>query len=303
MFGLFRKKFDPKEIEQHHIISLEALDASQKLLSSTASEVADAAAGAAESLRQQLTDTESRLYSIIDSIDDFVLVKDGEGRWKTMNTFGQGLYGWHNYEYLGKTDYELAEEYPDLKYHLYECLTSDIQAWEMGIPTRSEEHVVINNRMQYFDVVKTPVYDDHGNRKELIIVGRNITEVKEKHKRVKACFNALNAASDVIIICDGHGHIVFCNDKFLMKFGFTDFHDVIGKKMNIISSGKTTDKLYEELWSTIRSNKLWSGEITNKTAKGVDVKCKVNIMPVMNGVPDPIYYICTMKPLSDKDPQ
>lgn len=295
--GLFNKKkfiadLQSKESDE---LNLEQLDSSLELLRSTTAEVSLAAVEAAKVLEERLKDTESRLYGIIDSIDDFVLVKDGHGKWKTMNKFGQSLYGWHNYEYVGKTDEELMELYPEIRYHLADCSESDAQAWENGYPTRSEETVIINGKLQYFDVVKTPVFDELCNRKELIIVGRNITEVKSKNKRVKACFNALNAASDVITICDGHGYIVFCNDKFLQKYGFGDFHDVIGKKMNIISSGKTDNKIYEDLWKTIKSNKTWSGNIVNKTTKGIDVHCKVTIMPVMNGVPEPIYYICTMK--------
>lgn len=290
-----RKRCNLPEIYRSEPLDLDDLDHSLNLLRTTTAEVSEAAVQAAKVLEERLKETESRLYSIIDTVDDFICVKDGEGRWKTLNRFGQGLYGFDGYEYVGKTDLELAEIKPEFRLGFMACIESDSAAWESGTPTRSEEAFVVGNKVQYFDVVKTPVFDDIGNRKELIIVGRNITEVKSKNKRVKACFNALNAASDVITICDGHGYIVFCNDKFLQKYGFGDFHDVIGKKMNIISSGKTDNEIYEDLWKTIKSNKTWSGNIVNKTTKGIDVHCKVTIMPVMNGVPEPIYYICTMK--------
>lgn len=296
MFGLFKKKID-LHIPHLHVsekIDLSSLDASLELLQTTSLSVGQAALDAAKSLEMQLEDSEVRLYSIIDSINDFVCVKDGEGRYKIMNSFGESMYGWFNREYIGKTDYELIEEFPQFKDHLLCCVASDIQTWENKTPLRTEEFAMLGGKTQVFDVIKTPVFNEDGTKKELIIVGRNVTEVKAKNSRVKACFNALNAASDVIIICDGDGNIVFCNDKFLQKYGFHDHRDVVGKRMSIISSGKTQKEVYEDLWKTIKSGKVWSGVVINRTQKGTEVKCRNTILPVMNGRPNPIYYICTM---------
>ena len=299
MFSKLFKNYKTLPVQTNNIDTTQ-LDYSLELLRTTTAEVSEAAIKAAHVLQDRLRETEHRFFSIIDTIDDFVCIKDGDGRWLTLNKFGQDLYKWHNYEYIGKTDLELAVLYPEFKENLMNCYMTDESAWAKGNSIRIEEEFGEGDLAQIYDVVKTPVFDENGNRKEMIIVGRDITMVKQRHKRIKACFNALNSASDVITITDANGVIVFCNDKFLMKFGFTDHHEVVGQNMNIIASGKTPKSTYKELWKTIKSNKTWQHTITNKTVSGELVQCEVTVVPFMNGAPEPIYYICTMKPVKDK---
>ena len=291
---IFKNKYSP-EVDQPRV-DMSTLDSTFQLLQKTATDVSSLASDVSRRLDEKLKDTEFRLFSIIDSVDDFILVKDGNGRWKTLNKFGQQLYGFMDREYVGKTDWEIAERYPVYKKHLLLCSSSDSITWASGVPQRVEEVFEIDGKLQYFDTIKTPVFDENGNKKEMIIVGRNVTEVKEKQSRVKACFNALNSASDVILICGRFGEIVFCNDNFLNKFGFSSHEDVVGKNLGLLASNVTEQAKYDELWITARANKPWTGVITNKTLWGDEVTCNIHVVPVMNGIPEPIYYICTMKP-------
>ena len=85
------------------------LESSLQLLKQTTNEVSSTAVNAAIVLERRLRDTECRFFSTIDTINDLVIVKDGEGRWKTLNKVGQDLLGWHHREYYDKTDIELIQ--------------------------------------------------------------------------------------------------------------------------------------------------------------------------------------------------
>ena len=71
--------------KQHIELEKDRLEGSLQLLKKTTDEVSVAAVNAAVVLEQQLRDIERRFFSTIDIIDDLVIVKDGDGRWKTLN--------------------------------------------------------------------------------------------------------------------------------------------------------------------------------------------------------------------------
>ena len=264
------------------------LESSLQMLKRTTDDVSVAAVNAAVALEQQLKDSEYRFFSTIDMIDDIVIVKDGSGRWKTLNKTGQLLYGWSNLEYYRKTNCELVALFPHLKEILGKCTKTDGMAWEAGHAVHIEEHIIHDNKHKILHVVKTPVYNKDGSRKELIVVARDITEMVEKQRRNRACFHAMNSVSDGIVIIDAKMHVIFSNDTFNDKFGITDYRAVINKRICDILPWMSK---YSSIWATAKKNitvTFQSNEAGN-----------IIITPMMNGKPEPIYFICTFKKTID----
>lgn len=269
-------------------INTEQLDASLKLLHETTIGVSQAAVEAAKHLQNKLNYTERRFFSTIDSVEDVIIVKGPDNKWRTLNLAGQRVFGFHHNEYYDKTDAELMEMFPRFKRCIRFDEDTDEFTWELGEPYRYDEIVPdeTGDGCQYFDVVKTPTYFPDGSRKELIVIGRNITDARNHIKRQRACFLALNSVSDAIAILDKDGHVFFTNDVFLKIF----CHNV---KMNEVE-GKTLQdiipdfKEYNEMWCTISNNHTWENKI-NQTGY------QVAAMPMMNGQAYPIFYICTFK--------
>lgn len=260
------------------------LDSSLELLKSATADVSQAASQAADALKQ-LQESEHRFLSTIDTVDDLVIIKDAKGRWLLLNRWGQDLYQWHHGEFYHKTDAELALLYPVYADSLRACIQSDLQAWSERKSYRSNEIIPRGGSTCYLDVIKTPVFNVDGSKKELIVVGRDVTAVEEKNKRTKACFHALNSASDIIFIVDYHGKVFFCNDPFLAAFEISSYENVVDKPIDYIlpDLGQYTD-----MWEVVLSNRIWEG-LYRETYKAT-------VLPVMNGMPKPIYYVCTLKP-------
>lgn len=266
------------------LASLSDLDDSFHLLKATTNDVAQEAVKTAKVLEDQLKDSMFRFYSTVDSISDIVIIKDGEGRWTFVNRRGQEMFGWYHHEYLNKTDDELIEEFPQFRDMLNICKRTDDVAWESRGSYRSDQKIPHGKFHYHLDTIKTPVFNPDGTRKEIIILGRDVTEIHKKNKRTKACFNALNSASDIIFIVDHQRNIFFCNDMFVKTFGFHDYTEVTGQCVcDVVPGLKCTD----ELWDTVRQNKTWEDNVG---------EYQLTVLPMMNGVPDPIYYVCTMKP-------
>lgn len=292
MFKKFFSKHDNIDIKpQVDETDVKRMEQSFNLLRNTTSAVTEAATEAARVLEERLKDTEFRFYSTIDAIDDFVVIKDGKGRWKTVNKSGQQLFNWIHGEYFDKTDLELSRLYPIYTECLQQCTESDERAWMSGKTYRSQECVPYGALgYRCFDVMKTPVFDEHNKRKELIVVGRDITEELEKQRRMKAAFIALNAVSDNIVILDYRGNIFFCNDVFLFTFNINSYESVVGKHICDILDISN----YDDMWEIISHNGNFDGTCTAEgNLYGVDHD--LHVTPMMNGQPYPIYYICTLK--------
>ena len=260
------------------------LESSLQLLKQTTNEVSSTAVNAAIVLERRLRDTECRFFSTIDTINDLVIVKDGEGRWKTLNKVGQDLLGWHHREYYDKTDIELIQLFPRFKDTLITCIETDAAAWKLRQSNRVEEYILCGDKYRILDMIKTPVFRDDGSRKELIIVGRDMTELVEKQRRTKACFHALNSASDGIVIIDAKARIVFSNDEFNRRFGIEEYKNILNEKMIDVLPWLAR---YDDIWQQARKNK----SIKIATEEAGDIL----VMPMMNGLPKPIYFICTFK--------
>lgn len=112
----------------------------------------------------------------------------------------------------------------------------------------------------------------------------NAAAVLEKEQqRTKACFIALNSASDIIFIVDEEENIFFVNDQFIHEFGYTTHHEVVGKTLGSVLSPISE---HCHVWDHVRENKTWQGPFG---------KYDMNVLPIMNGQPHPIYYVCTFK--------
>lgn len=270
------------------------------LLKNTTENVSYEALTTASYLRKQLSQTLYRFFNVIDAVNDFILIKDRAGRWKTLNKFAQDLYGFSKItDFYEKTDEEIANEFPHHKIGLLNCIETDNQAWESKSYFRATESFEINNQMRHFDIVKTPVFDEDGNRKELIIIGRDITDLKNSELRNKACMTALNSASDLLLIIDKLGFITFANEAFAEVFDFENSMDVINHSLFDILSENCKDYITcdSAILYTIDTHNIWTEDvIVNKN--DVLLKYSIVIIPVMNGGPKPTYYICKMRLLN-----
>jgi len=138
--------------------------------------------------KEELNNTkeqEKRLSTLINSMVDFVNFKDGEGRWIQSNEFGLKLFQLENVDYRGKKDSELAQYTDFYAEALQNCEVSDEETWERGTITRCEEVVPLpDGTSKIFDTIKVPLFHEDGSREGLVIIGRDITTLRQTEERL-----------------------------------------------------------------------------------------------------------------------
>ena len=90
---------------------------------------------------------------------------------------------------------------------------------------------------------------------------------------------ALEAAANAIVITDQLGNILQVNAAFTALTGYAA-REVIGQNPRILKSGKQDEAFYRNLWQTISSGQVWSGELTNRRKDGSLYAEEMTITPL-----------------------
>ncbi len=216
---------------------------------------------------------EKRLSTLINSMVDFVIFKDGEGRWIQANDFGLKLFNIENVDYRGKTDSDLAEYSSHFSDVLTYCEISDEAAWKAGGITHIEEILPQpDGSVKTFDTIKVPLFHDDGSRQGLVIIGRDITERKnvetlleESRQQYRSLFEY---SPDIVSMLDLNGTITNMNPQFEKITGFSQDEYTGGKYADLIPTSYR-QKVLEKVASVVenRSPQMFEHEFKHETGK------------------------------------
>ena len=124
------------------------------------------------------------------------------------------------------------------------------------------------------------------------------TKLKETLKELSDLKFALDKAA-IVAITDRHGTIVYVNQTFC-EISKYNSEELIGKTHRIIKSGYHSRDFFKELWFTIKTGKVWKGEVKNKAKDGSYYWVDTTIIPFLNdrGLPD--RYLAIRFDISDR---
>ncbi|MBN2870040.1 MAG: response regulator [Campylobacterales bacterium] len=80
---------------------------------------------------------------------------------------------------------------------------------------------------------------------------------------------------------DAQGIITEVNDHFCRISGYAR-EELIGRPHSLVRHPDTPESLFEEMWKTIRSGKVWTGELENRGKTGESYYIKSAIIPIKN---------------------
>ncbi|WP_319502004.1 PAS domain S-box protein [uncultured Draconibacterium sp.] len=92
---------------------------------------------------------------------------------------------------------------------------------------------------------------------------------------------AIEASPVSIFITDKHGFIEYVNPFFEILTGYKS-PEVVGKNPSFLTSGNHTEEFYKQISQTIKSGKIWQGEIRNRKKNGELYWEQAVISPIFN---------------------
>jgi PAS domain S-box-containing protein len=90
---------------------------------------------------------------------------------------------------------------------------------------------------------------------------------------------AVQQAADGVVITDTSGRIRYVNPAFTAMTGYTS-EEAVGRYPSLLKSGRQPLASYEDLWRTIRSGRVWRGELINRRKDGTTYLEEMQITPV-----------------------
>jgi PAS domain S-box-containing protein len=108
-----------------------------------------------------------------------------------------------------------------------------------------------------------------------------MTERKSVQMELQRLVTAIEQSAECIVITDTEGVIEYVNPAFVSVTGYS-FTEAIGETCRILKSGKQSPEVYQELWGTIKQDKIWRGRLLNRKKDGTLYEQETTISPVFD---------------------
>jgi len=117
------------------------------------------------------------------------------------------------------------------------------------------------------------------------VMRRGTTEMRSTLRELDSIKHAIDQHA-IVSMTDAAGNITYVNDKFCAVSRFAR-QELLGQNHRLVKSGTHPQAVYDDLWSTISSGKVWQGELQNRTKDGSPYWVETTIVPFLDdfGVP------------------
>ncbi|NJD91968.1 MAG: PAS domain S-box protein [Geobacter sp.] len=122
-----------------------------------------------------------------------------------------------------------------------------------------------------------------------------IRAVEAEHSRL---ISAIEQSTDVIVITDRQGVIIYANPAFEHSTGYT-LREAAGQNPRILKSGMQDDTFYRGMWETITAGRSWSGRFVNRKKDGSFYIEDATITPVRNSAGEISSFVAVKRDISE----
>ena len=104
--------------------------------------------------------------------------------------------------------------------------------------------------------------------------------------------------SDIVSKTNARGIITYVNQKFIDISGFSK-EELIGYSHNIVRHKDMSTEIFNEMWKTIKSKKIWKGEVKNIKKNGGYYVVESTIMPILDTQGKIVEYVSVRHDITD----
>ena len=206
----------------------------------------------------------AQLAALVDYSDDAIIGTGLDGTIFSWNAAAERIYGYSAEEAKGHPISFIAP--PDRLNEVNKIL----EQFTGGEHVPHFETVRLRKDGQkiHVSLVVSPIKDAEGKIIGASAIARDLTERKRAEEKMRLQSAALESAANTVVITDRDGIITWVNPAFTKLTGYSP-EEAIGQNPRLLKSGAQDRSFYENLWNTILSGQVWSGEIVNRRKDGV----------------------------------
>jgi diguanylate cyclase (GGDEF)-like protein/PAS domain S-box-containing protein len=236
--------------------------------------------------RKKSERSQEQLISILEATSDFIATSSAAGEASYFNKAAReflGLSGIH-----GSYKYNIERIYPHgvqsivLKEGMQIAAQNGLWSGETALIGASGEEMPVHQ-----------VIVAHRNEQDEVlyfsIIARSLSDIKMVENKERLASKVFENITEGIMVTDSKQVIQYVNPAFTAITGYRE-QDIIGATPRLLSSGRHDAEFYNNMWTIIRNNGRWQGEIWNKRKDGEVFLESITISAVKDiGEGSPIY--------------
>jgi len=243
-----------------------------------------------EQVEIALRKSETRYRHLVETANCIILKMDTYGNVTFLNHFAQTFFDYTETEILGRNVIGTIVPETETTGQDLRTLIADIQANPNEYRHNENENITKTGQRVWVKWSNKIIYDDEQNAIGLLSVGIDVTEQKEAERALRKLSRVVEQSSSIIMITDLDSVIEFVNPALFKITGYTE-SEVIGKTPRLFKSGRTSDKIYDEMWQALIMGNVWKGELLNKKKDGELYWEFVTISPIKNETDQITHYV------------
>ena len=130
-------------------------------------------------------------------------------------------------------------------------------------------------------------------------LSEKISEHERAEEKLRQFYRAVEQSPCTVVITDTAGTIQHVNPKFTQLTGYTP-EEALGKNPRLWKSGKTPPEVYEQLWDTITSGRVWHGELCNRKKNRELYWESTSISPIRDSEDNITHFVAVREDITER---
>lgn len=222
-----------------------------------------------------LLSSQQNFRTLFDTLDDFMFILDEDGKIILTNPVVIKRLGYSidELQLMHVLEVHPPERREEAGFIVNEMLSGKLNFCPVPLMAKDGTLIPVETRV---------VLGKWDGKNVLYGISRDITERQEAEAALKMQSAAFESFDLPIIITDIKGRIQWANSSYSRLTGYTN-EEALGKTEGELSKSGLHDQLfYANLWNTILSGRVWSGELINRRKNGTLYPQELTITPVFN---------------------
>jgi two-component system CheB/CheR fusion protein len=209
-----------------------------------------------------LQESEQRMVMLMEKTTVIFAMKDTTGAYQFANRRFLEFFNIDPGGYLGKTDFHLFPN--DLATALW---SHDLESMRKQTLVTNEHKITHKGESCHLKTVHQVLKDSAGNPVAFITEAEDITLRKQAEDQLRITARVFDQSGEAIVVTDPTGLIQTINPAFSQITGYT-LDEVYGKSISVLKSGRHSSGFYIKLWTALKEQGFWQGEIYNRRKSG-----------------------------------
>jgi PAS domain S-box-containing protein len=184
----------------------------------------------------------------------------------------------------------IMEQFDEKKRH--QSTTREV--FDIEIPSQQNRHIPVL-------LAASLIADVEGNPQGVSGLVLDISRQKNLEAALQAERDRLDVLltniGDAVMVTDINGTIEYVNPGWERLTGYSQ-EEALGKRPNILKSGRHDEEFYRKLWDTILAGKTWRGDVVNCHKDGTFYDAALTITPVSDDAGEMINFVSVSHDIS-----